>query len=159
MASVGFQSASGSVKVIPDSKFQIPSSRFQIMEKIKQFEDLEVWNNARKVANLIYDITSIGQFSQDYGLRDQIRRAAVSVFSNIAEGFERDNNKEFIQYLTIAKGSCGEVRAQLIFAIDHEYITIKEFEIIKEKLLETSRQLSGFIKYLRTSDLRGRKHN
>ena len=129
------------------------------MEKINRFEDLEVWNYARKVANLIYDITSIGKFSQDYGLRDQIRRAAVSVFSNIAEGFERDNNKEFIQYLTIAKGSCGEVRAQLTFAVDRQYITIKEFEIIKEKLLETSRQLSGFIKYLRTSDLRGRKHN
>jgi len=78
------------------------------MAKIEKFEDLEVWKMAFECANLVYDITSIGKFSQDYGLRDQIRRAAVSIFSNIAEGFERDGNKEFAYFLTIAKGSCGE---------------------------------------------------
>lgn len=128
------------------------------MERAKRFEDLEVWNEARRTANRIYDITSVGKFSQDYGLRDQIRRAAVSIFSNIAEGFERDNNKEFIQFLLIAKGSCGEVRAQLIFAVDRQYLAKEEFELIKENLLKISRQLSGFITYLKNSELKGRKH-
>ena len=81
------------------------------MANIERFEDLEIWKLSKNLANQIYDVTTKGKFSQDYVLRDQVRRAAVSIFSNIAEGFERNGNKEFIQFLYIAKASCGEVRA------------------------------------------------
>ena len=128
------------------------------MPEIERFEDLEVWQLARGVANEIYDITSTGQFSYDYVLRDQIRRAAVSIFSNIAEGFERDGNKEFINFLTIAKGSCGEVRAQLRFAVDRNYIEQSKFDCIQEKLISLNRQISGFCRYLKQSTFNGRKY-
>jgi|SRR5882757_5117219 len=90
------------------------------MAKTERFEDLQVWQLAKEVANLTYDMTLTGKFSQDYVLRDQVRRAAVSIFSNIAEGFERDGNREFIQFLSISKGSCGELRAQLRFRFGEE---------------------------------------
>jgi len=127
------------------------------MSKIERFEDLEVWKMAMECANLIYDITSIGKFSQDYVLRDQIRRAGVSIFSNIAEGFERDGNKEFCNFLTIAKGSCGEARAQAEFAFRRNYISEDEYKLVSEKLIQTSRQISGFRNYLRQSEMKGRK--
>ena len=127
------------------------------MAKIEKFEDLEVWRMAMECANLIYDITSVGKFSQDYVLRDQIRRAGVSIFSNIAEGFERDGNKEFCNFLTIAKGSCGESRAQAKFALQRNYISEEEYKLLSEKLLQTSRQISGFRAYLRQSEMKGRK--
>ncbi len=127
------------------------------MALIEKFEDLEVWQLAKNVANQIYDITSVGKFSQDYVLRDQIRRAVVSIFSNIAEGFERNGNKEFVQFLSIAKASCGEVRAQLIFAKEREYISGEQFESVITNLLCLSSQIAGFIKYLRQSEMKGLK--
>jgi four helix bundle protein len=127
------------------------------MSKVQTFEDLEVWKMAVECADLIYDITSTGKFSQDYILRDQIRRAGVSIFSNIAEGFERDGNKEFCNFLTIAKGSCGEARAQAKFAFNRDYITEEVHKQLSEKLLQTSRQISGFRSYLRQSEMKGRK--
>ncbi len=127
------------------------------MAKIEGFEDLEVWKIAFECANLVYDITSVGKFSQDYGLRDQIRRAAVLIFSNIAEGFERDGNNEFANFLTIAKGSCGEVRAQAKFAFHRNYISEDEYTMLSKKLTQTSRQISGFRNYLRQSEMKGRK--
>ncbi len=127
------------------------------MANIERFEDLEVWKLAKDVANQVYDITSVGKFSQDYVLRDQIRRAVVSIFSNIAEGFERNGNKEFLQFLSIAKASCGEVRAQLIFARDREYISLEQYESLASNLLSLSSQLGGFIKYLRHSESKGIK--
>lgn len=126
------------------------------MAKVERFEDLEVWKAAFECANFIYDITSVGKFSQDYVLRDQIRRAGVSIFSNIAEGFERDGNKELAHFLTIAKGSCGEARAQAEFAFQRKYIT-DEYKLLYEKLIQTSRQMSGFRNYIRQSELKGRK--
>ena len=83
---------------------------------IKRFEQIEAWRKTRQLTASIYKVTSAGAFARDYGLRDQIRRAAVSSMSNIAEGFERDGNKEFIQFLSVAKGSTGEVRSQLYVA-------------------------------------------
>lgn len=124
---------------------------------IERFEDLDVWKLAIECANLIYEATSTGKFSQDYVLRDQIRRAGVSIFSNIAEGFERDGNKEFCNFLSIAKGSCGEARAQAIFAKDRGYISETEFRSISDKLVQTNKQISGFRNYLRKSVLKGRK--
>ena len=124
---------------------------------IERFEDLDVWKLAVECANSIYDVTSVGKFSQDYILRDQIRRAAVSIFSNIAEGFERDGNKEFCNFLSIAKGSCGEARSQAIFARDRGYISDAEFNLISDKLMQTNKQISGFRSYLRKTDMKGRK--
>ncbi len=127
------------------------------MATVNRFEDLEVWKLAFENANLIYEFTSKGLFCQDYALRDQIRRCAISVFSNIAEGFERDGNKEFINFLSIAKGSCGEARSQAIFAHRRKYLSDEELELISAKLILTSNQISGFQRYLRNSDLKGRK--
>ena len=110
-------------------------------------------------ANLVYDLSSTGEFSKDFVLRDQIRRSGVSIFSNIAEGYERDGNKEFANILSIAKGSCGEARSQAIFAHHRKYISDVEFGILSEKLILASRQISGFRNYLQQTDLRGRKFN
>jgi four helix bundle protein len=129
------------------------------MARIERFEDLEIWKLAKDVANQIYDITSVGKFSHDYVLRDQIRRAVISIFSNIAEGFERNGNKEFLQFLSIAKASCGEVRAQLIFAREREYISANQFESVVQDLLSLSNQIGGFCKYLRQAELKGSKFN
>ncbi|MCA1625085.1 MAG: four helix bundle protein [Acidobacteria bacterium] len=123
----------------------------------KRFEDLEVWKLAREVTKLIYGVSSGGTFSRDFALVNQIRRASISIVSNIAEGFERNGDKEFSQFLAIAKGSCGEVRAQLYVALDQNYIDEKEFALIENKLIETSRTLSGLMKYLQQSELRGSK--
>jgi four helix bundle protein len=93
--------------------------------QIKNFADLEIWQAARDLTKGIYTITKFAQFSKDFGLRDQMQRAAVSIMSNIAEGFERGGNQEFVQFLYIAKGACGEVRSQLYAALDQNYIDSK----------------------------------
>src|SRR6267143_950560 len=98
------------------------------MVKISKFEDIESWKKARKLTNEIYQTTTSGDFVRDFGLKDQIRRASVSVLSNIAEGFERGGDKEFLQFLAIAKGSCGEVRAQLYIALDQGYLSQELFD-------------------------------
>lgn len=127
------------------------------MAKIERFEDIEAWKHARDTTKLIYQVSSDGKFAKDFGLVNQMRRPSVSILSNIAEGFERNGDKEFIQFLTIAKGSCGEVRAQLYVALDQEYLEEKDFLEIKNKLIETSRMISGLINYLKQSDLKGSK--
>jgi four helix bundle protein len=123
----------------------------------KTFEELEVWQKALKLVKSIYSITSNNKFSKDFSLTDQIRRASVSVLSNIAEGFERGSNTEFIQFLYIAKGSCGEVRSQLYVAHELKYISNEEFQKTLQMCKEISGQLSGFISYLKGSRLKGEK--
>jgi four helix bundle protein len=98
------------------------------------------------------------KFSRDFGLCDQVRRAAVSIMSNIAEGFERDGDKEFAQFLSIAKSSAGELRWQMFVALDQDYISQSEFESVKEKAMASSRMISGLIRYLKQSDLKGKKY-
>ncbi len=127
------------------------------MAMIEKFEDIEAWQMAREITREIYELTSTGKFSQDYILRDQIRRAVVSISSNIAESFERDGNKELINFLSIAKGSCGEARSQLYLAHDQTYFSDEKFATMSEKLIKISRAISGFMKYLRQSELRGTK--
>ena len=95
---------------------------------ISRFEDLVAWQKARLLVQLIYGLTSAEKFSKDCGLKDQIRRAAVSVMSNIAEGFERGGRPEFHQFLVIAKASCGELRSQLYVALDAGYIGTEQFD-------------------------------
>lgn len=128
------------------------------MARLERFEDIDACKKARELTRSIYQITMTGEFARDFGLRDQIRRAAVSVLSNIAEGFERDGNKEFLQSLSLAKGSCGEVRAQLYIALDQAYITDAQFRELTEKTLEVSRLIAGLMKYLSTSDMRGSRY-
>lgn len=129
------------------------------MAAINRFEDLEVWKLAFENASIIYELTGKEPFCKDFALRDQIRRCAISVFSNIAEGFERDGNKELINFLSIAKGSCGEMRAQAIFARDRQYISEQEFLFLSDRLIQTSNQIAGFQRYLRNSELKGRKYS
>ena len=129
------------------------------MAKIEKFEDIQAWKLAREVTRLIYEINSNDKFSRDFALVNQIRRASISILSNIAEGFERSVNKEFIQFLAIAKGSCGEVRTQLYVAFDQKYIDETKFREIMEKLLEINRLIAGFMKYLQQTEMRGSKFN
>ena len=128
------------------------------MATIERFEDIEAWQQARILVNDVYAATNGRAFSRDYGLRNQIRRAAVSIPSNIAEGFERGGNKEFIQFLYIAKGSCGEVRAQLYIAKDQNYITQEQFQTLTHQTLRISKMLAGFIAYLQRSTYKGAKY-
>jgi four helix bundle protein len=115
-----------------------------------------VWQNARKLTVAIYQITQNEKFMKDFGLKDQIRRASVSVVSNIAEGFESQTQRTFIDYLGRAKASAGEVRAQLYLAMDFAYLTKSEFDEAYDMVLTCSKQLTRFIQYLRTqpNDLR-----
>ena len=129
------------------------------MAKIERFEDIEAWKLARRVTNLIYEISSRERFCRDFALVNQIRRASISILSNIAEGFERQGNKEFIQFLAVAKGSCGEVRSQLYIALDQDYIDKATFDSISNTRVETSKTISGFMKYLQGVELRGSKFN
>ena len=120
------------------------------MATAKQFEDLGVWQDARVLVKEIYAASKQRAFYCDFGLRDQIRRAATSTMSNIAEGFERGTRKEFIQFLTISKGSNGEVRSQLYVALDQEYLTAKEFNALRDSAVSLSRRIARFIRYLET---------
>ena len=128
------------------------------MATISSFEEIESWKKARQLANEIYKTTASGTFARDFGLRDQIRRAAVSIVSNIAEGFERGGDNEFVQFLSMAKGSCGEVRAQLYLALDQGYTSRSDFELLSQAAIEISQLISGLMKYLRQSELRGSKY-
>jgi four helix bundle protein len=97
------------------------------MPTIKRFEEIEAWQTARDLTKRIYAVTDLGKFARDFGLRDQIRRASVSVMSNIAEGFESQTQQQFIRYLSIAKASAGEVRSQLYVSRDLNYLTEEQF--------------------------------
>ena len=123
----------------------------------KRFEELVIWQKSRDFAKMIYSLTRTLAFAKDYGLKDQIQRAAVSVSSNIAEGFERNGNVEFTNFLFIAKGSCGEVRSQLYIAYDLNYITQVQFEEAVSQSVELSNLIYSFIKSLKSSSYRGIK--
>lgn len=118
------------------------------MGKFSSFEEINSWQKSRVFNKQIYQITEKSNFKKDYDFVKQIRRASLSISSNIAEGFERNTDKEFIYFLYIAKASAAEVRSQLYLAFDLEYITREQFEQLLESVTEISRLLSGFIKYL-----------
>jgi four helix bundle protein len=127
------------------------------MASIEQFEDIKAWQSARELVSEIYSATKNDGFARDFGLRDQIRRASVSILSNIAEGFERGGNKEFIQFLYIAKGSCAEVRAQLYVACDQNYINNEQFKHLSEICMTIGKMIAGLISYLQKSSFEGTK--
>jgi four helix bundle protein len=128
------------------------------MATIQRFEDLEIWQKARTLCNEIYTIINSEPFSKDFKLKEQINASSGSVMDNIAEGFERDGKQEFKQFLSISKGSCGEVRSQLYRAFDRKYIYPEKFEQLKTLTEEISKQLSNFIKYLNNTTIKGIKH-
>jgi four helix bundle protein len=127
--------------------------------KYNSFEDLPIWQKARILSKYVFEITSIEPFYNDYKLRDQIRASSGSVMDNIAEGYERGGNKEFIQFLYIAKGSCGETRSQSYRAFDYNYINQQTLDHLIEKTKELSSEISNFIKYLKNSGMKGDKFN
>ena len=118
------------------------------MGKFNSFEETLSWQKSREFNKRIYLITASENFKKDFDFLRQIRRASISISSNIAEGFERNTDKEFIYFLYVAKASAGEVRSQLYLAFDLGYITKQEFEELLESVTEISKLLSGFIKYL-----------
>lgn len=119
------------------------------MAKIQRFEDLEVWQNAMDLAVEVYKISATGKLYKDYGLKDQITRAAISISNNISEGFEYDNRKDFIKFLRYSNGSCGEVRNIINFLVRVNFIEDNIQKKMSEKLISLSKQLYGFINYLK----------
>ncbi len=127
------------------------------MATIKRFEDLEIWQEARELSKSILDISKNSKLNQDYKLRDQIKASSGSVMDNISEGFERDGNLEFRQFLSIAKGSAGETRSQLYRVFDSEYISKEQLENLTNKYEQLSKRISAFISYLNKKDFKGNK--
>ena len=116
--------------------------------KIERFEDIKAWQEARRLAGLVYDFTKRTSFSRDFGLRGQIQRAVVSVMANIAEGFERRSHKEFRNFLNMALASCSEVKSHLYVALDQKYIEQDDFDLAYAACDQTSKLIFGFMKYL-----------
>ena len=125
--------------------------------RAKRFEDLEIWQLARELAKKVWELSNKGTFAKDFKLRGQINGAAGSVMDNIAEGFERNGAKEFIQFLYVSKGSAGEVRSQSIRAFDRGHITREKLKELYEDCINVSRKIMNFIKSLKESDNRGYK--
>ncbi|MDN5199828.1 four helix bundle protein [Fulvivirgaceae bacterium BMA10] len=120
------------------------------MGSIKRFEDLEIWKKASEIAVDVFEISGLTRFEKDFGTKDQVRRAALSIASNIAEGFEYDNNKDFIRFLKYAKGSAGELRSQLYTLFRAEFIEESFYKEKHEELLILSKRIATFIKYLKS---------
>jgi len=127
------------------------------MSKIEKFEDILAWQKARELTKEVYAFTKKGPFAKDFGLRDQVQRASVSIMGNVAEGFERGGDKEFIQFLSMSKGSCGEVKSHLYVALDQQYMVDTDFQRLYARAEDVGRLLGGFMSYLRQSGFRGQK--
>ncbi len=119
--------------------------------KIESFTDIESWKLARKLVKDVYTVTKNNKFAKDYGLKDQIQRAVVSIMSNIAEGFDSNSNKTFINFMNYSYRSASEVESLLYVALDLEYITKTEFDELKEKVSIAKKIIGGFIKYLKST--------
>ena len=115
---------------------------------IRQFEEIESWKEARLLAAKVYEMSNCGKFRTDFGLRDQIRRASVSIMANIAEGFGRGGKPEFIRFLRISRASAIETQSHLYIAFDLGYLTNKEFETLHDQAIRVTRLVGGFINYL-----------
>ncbi|MFH1577947.1 MAG: four helix bundle protein [Candidatus Omnitrophota bacterium] len=127
--------------------------------RISKFEDIKTWNEAKILVNMVYDLTDKPLFKKDYGLRDQIQRAAVSSMSNIAEGFDGGSNSQFIQYLIYSRRSSSEIQSLLYVALDRKYIIQKEFDEVYEQAKKVGKLLNGFIKYLKQQKVTGQLVN
>lgn len=118
------------------------------MPKITRFEDLECWQEARKIVNCVYSVFRVGGFLKDFAYNDQVRRASISIMANISEGFSRKGNKEFIHFLFISKASAAELQSHLYIALDQKYISEDQFKSLYDQLDKVQRQISNLIKYL-----------
>jgi len=118
------------------------------MPTLRTFEQIEAWQSARDLARAVYSCSKQGPLARDFGLRDQLRRASISIMSNIAEGFERGRMKEFVHFLTLAKGSAGELESHLYVALDQGYLSKEDFEGLRHQSASTRRLIAGFIRYL-----------
>ena len=127
------------------------------MATFKKFEEIECWKRARQLTRRVYEVTNTPAFAKDFGLKDQIRRASVSVMSNIAEGYDRSGTAEFVHFLATAKGSAAEVKCQLYVAKDQGYIQEDAFIELSALASETGSMLAGLMKYLRASGYKGTK--
>jgi len=127
------------------------------MATLHRFEDIEAWQKARSLTKEIYACSGNGNFAKDFGLCDQIRRASVSIMANIAEGFDRGGTKELSNFLSIAKGSVGEVEAQLYVALDQEYISHNQFKKLFAMTSSTKKLIAGFMNYLKQTTIKGIK--
>ena len=127
------------------------------MSSLTKFEDLEIWKLAREICQDVFEVREKSNLKNDFRLYDQLNGSSGSIMDNIAEGFERNGNKEFAQFLSIAKASCGETRSQLFRVLDRNYISKEEFQILYEKLLTLGKQIGGFRAYLQKSDYKGSK--
>ena len=128
------------------------------MATFRKFEEIQCWQKARELTAKIYQVSKREPFSRDFGLKDQIRRASVSIMSNIAEGFDRGGTGEFVQFLSMAKGSAAEVRCQLYVAADQGYIDENEFGDLSALAAQTGSMTAGLITYLRRSGYKGTKY-
>ena len=128
------------------------------MRTFKTFEDIEGWKKARELTREVYQVSGTGAFAKDYALRDQVRRSAISIMSNIAEGYERSGTGEFSHFLSMAKGSAGELRSQLYTALDLGYINDEVFARLGAMAEETARLISGLMTYLRRTEIKGTKY-
>ena len=127
------------------------------MAGVKNFEELKVWQKSREFNKTLFSVIENSGIKNHYILRDQISKSSISIMSNIAEGFERGGNKEFIQFLYIAKASAGEARAQLYIGLDLSLIEKSQFELLIVRAIEVSKMLNGLIKYLKESEIKGFK--
>lgn len=127
------------------------------MSKVERFEDLEIWQKSREICQLVFKIHERTDLGKDFKLYNQINGSSGSTMDNISEGFERNGNKEFGQFLSVAKASCGETRSQLYRVLDRKYIDQKEFDEIYDKLVTLSRKIGSLMSYLQKSDLKGSK--
>jgi four helix bundle protein len=126
--------------------------------KITRFEDLEIWKESRELSKFIYKLTSDERFSKEFGLKNQMRNSSGSVMDCIAEGFERDGNKEFLQFLSISKGSCGETRSQSYRAFDYDLISEEDLNLLIERTTRLSKKIAAFMTYLRKTEYKGTKY-
>ena len=128
------------------------------MASYKRFEDLPIWQEARNFSKKVFWVTKEGEFSKEFRLCSQIRASSGSIMDNIAEGFERNGNGEFKQFLYVAKGSCGESRSQLYRAFDYGFLPETTFEELRTQSEEISKSISSFIDYLQSSEMKGIKY-
>jgi four helix bundle protein len=129
------------------------------MAKIEKFEDLEIWNVSRDICKdieILFETTSLGK---RYALKDQMDRSSGSIMDNISEGFERNGNREFINFLSYSKGSCGELKSQLYRSLDKNIISEEQFRITSEKIELAKNKIGAFMKYLNNSEIKGLKFN
>ena len=128
------------------------------MTTVRSFEELDIWRKARELTRRIYDLSNKGLPGKDFALRDQIRRACISIMANTAEGFERSGTGEFLQFLAMAKGSTGEVRSLLYIALDQGYLEQGTFDQLSTQASEISRMIGSLMNYLKKSKIKGTKY-